>query len=315
MKSKDNKIYELITQFPESIKQSYEIKTDKLKKKFKKIVVVGMGACYTSGLVLQQFLKHEIDVEIFQDYDFELDKDTLLILLSYSGNTREVLKIFNKFKNKKNNLLVLTSGGKLLSLAKKEKIRTIQVPANLHPRFTFSQVFFPAISILEKSKIIKSKKKLIQSIIFCLIKNEKFLDVEGKKISVKLKNKTPLFYASDYFYPVAYRLQASLEEDAKVICHSNKITELFHNELEALPNNKFYPILILDKRQIRDFKKQIGFFKRYIKNFKEFKFYNYTKEKRMFLGFYFTEFLSYYLSKLEKINIRETPISDEIKKK
>ena len=81
-----------------------------------------------------------------------------------------------------------------------------------------------------------------------------------------------------------------------------------------MPNKKFFPVLIIDYQETKDFKKQISFFKKHIKNFYEIGFNNYTKEEKMFLTFYFADFLGYYLSKLKKEKMGETLITDKIKK-
>jgi hypothetical protein len=122
-----------------------------------------------------------------------------------------------------------------------------------------------------------------------------------------------LFYASNYFYPAAYRLQTSIEEDAKVICHANKITELFHNELEAFPNTKSFCLLLIDDKETKKFQKQIRYFRKLI-NYHEIKYKRFTKEERMFLIFYLVDFYGFYLSIIKKTEMGKTPRSDWIKK-
>jgi len=202
-----------------------------------------------------------------------------------------------------------------LRLAKKHKCSIIKVPSNLHERFTFAYGFFPVLKFFENCHLIKDKRGVVFKIFETLNRNKSHLIRESKELALKLKNKYPLFYGTNYFYPVCYRMQTSIEEDAKIICHSNKITELFHNELEANPAQDFYPFLIIDKEESIKYKKQVSFFKKIIKGYFEFKFEKHSREERMFLLFYFTDFLGYYLSKLRKTHMGKTPLSDKIKKK
>jgi len=307
-------IYNLTKEFPEKIRSAYEIKVPKINKKISKIIIVGMGGCYVSGLTLRKFLKSELKIPIDVCHGFfSNDNNVLVIFLSYSGNTKEILNAFKKTRNKKN-ILVLTSGGELLEFAKRNGSYLIKIPSNIHQRFTIAECFFPLLKCLSKSGLINNKDKIVNEIIKSLKRNEMNLERDAKILASKLKNKTPLFYASEYFYPLAYRLQTALEEDAKIICHSNKIPELFHNELEALPSSYFFPVLITDKEEIKPFEKQIKFFKKQIKDFYEINYGKYSREVRMFLIFYFADFLGFYLSKLKNTEMGETSLTDKIKK-
>ncbi len=309
---KEKEVYRLVESFPDKIKKAYSLDIPKLSKKFKKIAFIGMGGNYIAGCLLRQFLRDEIGVEIFTRPSRLFDSQTLIILSSYSGNTKEVLEVFRKAK--KVNILVLTSGGKLLREAEKNKVKIIKVPFGIHQRFTFAECFLPIIRTLENSELIKKKKMIIENIIKNLTKNRKKIEEDAEKLAKKLKNKIPLFYASQYFYAVAYRLQTAIEEDIKIICHANKITELFHNEIEALPDKRFFPVLLIDKDETKEFNRQLKFFKKYIKGYYEIDCYSSTREQRMFLIFYFADFLCYYLAKLKNKEMGQTPISDKIKK-
>jgi hypothetical protein len=119
----------------------------------------------------------------------------------------------------------------------------------------------------------------INNIIKILFKEKEKIENEAIKLSLKLNKKNPVFYSSSFFYPLAYRLQTSLEEDSKVICHSNKITELFHNEIECYPNKDYFAYLIIDKKELKNFSKQIKFFKKRLKEHSEFYLKNTLKKR------------------------------------
>lgn len=314
-------VYQIINKFPERIKEAWKTPVLKLEKKPKKIIFVGMGGCYIAGLVLKEILRDELKIpmEVCPGYSgriSSLKKDTLIILASYSGDTKEVVNFYKTLVSKKikGNILVLTSGGELLNLAKENKTNLIEIKSDLHQRFTFPYIFFPLYKLFDLNFIEGTKDSIVRDIIKVLQKNKEKLENEAKKISRKFRFRNPLIYGTNYFYPGCYRMQTSLEEDAKIIAHSNRITELFHNELEAFPTIKFFPILILDKEESLEFVKQMAFFRKKINNYFEFEFYNYHREERMFLFIYFADFLGYYLSKIKGTRMGETLVSDEIKK-
>jgi glucose/mannose-6-phosphate isomerase len=314
-------VYPIINKFSERIKESYKTIVPRFEKKPKKIILVGMGGCYIAGLVLKEILRDELSIpfEVYPGYSgriSSLKKDSLIILVSYSGNTKEVLNFFKMLLDKKikSNILVITSGGEILELAKTNKINLIELKSDINPRFTFPYIFFPLLKFFDISFISGTKDRIVEDIIKALNKNKKELEKEAEKISSKFRFRNPLIYGTNYFYPACYRMQTSIEEDAKIVSHSNRITEMFHNELESIPSMKFYPILILDHEEAKQFEKQIDFFKKKIKSYYEFKFNHYHREERMFLFIYFADYLGYYISKLKGTQMGETPVSDEIKK-
>lgn len=319
IKKETETLYQLVNKFPERIRDAYKNPAIKINNNFKRVIIIGMGGCYIAGLVLKEFLRKEIKiaVEVYPGYIAEmksLDNHDLIVLLSYSGETRELLVLFHKLKhNFKENILILTSGGHLLEEAKANKVKLIEIKSDLHQRFTFPYVFFPLLRLFEKSGFININGR-VERIVSALVKNRKKIENEAKKIASRFKKRHPLIYGSEYFYPACYRLETSLEEDTKLVSHSQNITEIFHNELEALPDKNFFPILIIDGEETLEFAEQVDFFKKKIKDYYEFGFYEFSRSERIFMVFYFADFLGYYLSKIRKTRMGETPVSDEIKK-
>ncbi|MBR9704542.1 SIS domain-containing protein [Candidatus Pacearchaeota archaeon] len=314
-------IHQIINKFPERIKEAYKIKVKKLDVKPKKIILVGMGGCYNAGLILKEILRDELGIplEVSPGYSgrfSSLKKSSLIILVSYSGNTQEVIKFYNKLisENIKHNILVITSGGELLDLCKKNKTRLIELKSDLHQRFTFPYYFFALYKFFDLNFLSGTKELIVRDIIGVLKRNKEKIENSARNLAGKFRFKNPLVYGTNYYYPGCYRMQTSIEEDAKVVVHSNRITELFHNELEAIPASRFYPILVLDRQEANEFDSQIHYFRDRIKDYYEFDFYNYHREERMFLFIYFADYLGFYISKIKKTNMGKTPVSDEIKR-
>jgi len=302
-----DKAYHFVEDFPEKIRTGYNIQVPKLPD-FERVEIIGMGGSFIAGILFKSLFEKEIGRPVEVSHSIKLlNNKTLYILISYSGNTKEVLLALKKLKKKK--VLIITSGGKLLRKTKK----VIKIQPNLHQRFTFAESFFPLVKLFEESKLIKSKTRTVNKIINTLKKNKNRINQEALLLALKLKNEHPLFYASESLYPAAYRFQTSIEEDSKILCHSNKITELFHNELESLPAGYHFPVLIIDDKETKSFKKQIESFKKQVKHFYEIGFKKYSREERMFLCFYFVDFLGYHLAKLKDKDHGETPLSDKIK--
>jgi glucose/mannose-6-phosphate isomerase len=315
---KREEIYELVRDFPAQVENAYKLKVPKLKNNFNRILIFGMGGSYIGGLVFKEIIKDELKIPIQVCNSFEqVDDKTMIILSSYSGNTKEVLQAFRNFPKK--NMLVISSGGKLITNAKRTGVPFIQIKPSLHQRFTISYGIIPLVKCFEHNEFIKRKKVMLGRIIEILKRNKNKIEQEAKVLARKMNNKLPLFYSSSSFDCLSYRFQTSLEEDVKEVCHSNKISELFHNELEIFGKSKkgYFTFLITDSKDLAGFEKQFLYFKSLLNkgNFYEFKFNNYNKSERIFLGIYFVDFLGFYLSKLKATKMGETPLSDKIKKK
>ncbi|MBI5183336.1 MAG: bifunctional phosphoglucose/phosphomannose isomerase, partial [Nitrospinae bacterium] len=63
--------------------------------RLQKIVIAGMGGSAIGGDILRSYLSDKIDLPIYVNRNYTLpmfvDKDTLLFVVSYSGNTEETI--------------------------------------------------------------------------------------------------------------------------------------------------------------------------------------------------------------------------------
>src|SRR3989344_5220797 len=83
----------------------------------KNIVICGMGGSAYGGHVALSLLKDQLSVPLYVNNDYTLpkfvNKDSLVILISYSGSTEETLAGAIEAKKKVAKICGLTSGGKL----------------------------------------------------------------------------------------------------------------------------------------------------------------------------------------------------------
>src|SRR3989344_5840205 len=106
---------ELVENFPEMCKQALRLTVPKKNLKgVKSILVIGMGGSGITGDIIRDCC--ELRVDVCRDYKLpKCDPETLVIAISYSGNTEETLSSFTQALGLKNTLAI-TSGGKLLEL-------------------------------------------------------------------------------------------------------------------------------------------------------------------------------------------------------
>ena len=250
-----------IIEQPLQIKSAYDLGKDvKLEGTFNRIVICGMGGSCMPGDLLKIYLHDSnIPIESIRDYSLPnyIDKNTLVFCISYSGNTEETLSMFKDAARKGCKIVSICSGARLEQLAETHRKPLIKVPKGLQPRAAVIYQFFPLIRILENNGLIPSKEKEVKNLIDSLGKQN--IKELAEKLAEKLIDKIPIIYASEKFYPIAYRWKTEFNENAKIMAFSNRFSELNHNELVGYTNKKadFHVIILTIDEDHRRMQKRI----------------------------------------------------------
>jgi glucose/mannose-6-phosphate isomerase len=112
-------LHERISELPQQCRQAWQsAKMLPLPKDFKeadKIVILGMGGSAIGGDLLRTLvsLQSKVAVTVQREYDLpkSVDKNTLVIASSYSGNTEETLSAFKQALKTPCKKFVITTGG------------------------------------------------------------------------------------------------------------------------------------------------------------------------------------------------------------
>lgn len=215
-----------------------------------KIVILGMGGSAITGLFMKELYKNsiKIPIHVVQNYDIPnwINKKTLIIASSYSGNTEETLISCKKCidKNAKN-IIGFTTGGKLLKLLNENNISDhIKLPIGLQPRAAIGYTFTMMVNLFYKINIIeKSEIELIDKSINYLEKLNQIYSKSNEnniayKFSKIIYKKNPIIYTEDgLFNVIAYRFKSQLAENSKILSFNHFIPEMNHNEIEAFVKN------------------------------------------------------------------------------
>jgi glucose/mannose-6-phosphate isomerase len=237
------------------------IDTGALKsKKYNSIVVTGLGGSAISADLMSNFLGSELTIPFIINRNYHLpsfvDKNTLLIVSSYSGNTEETISVFNEGIIKKCSIICITTGGKIGKTASENSIPTIKVASGFQPRYSLGLSFFSLLKILQELNIISSQDSIVSKIISLWKGKGIQLSNESNKaidIARELIGFIPVIYsAADVTSAAGYRLKCQFNENSKLHAFHNVIPELNHNEIigwESFQDKQFNAklILILDK--------------------------------------------------------------------
>jgi glucose/mannose-6-phosphate isomerase len=101
-------------------------------------VVAGMGGSALAAEFVKNWIGNKLPVAmiIMRDYTLPafVGAGTLVVVSSYSGNTEETLSSLEYAEQRGAKIVVMTSGGQLLEVAKEKSLPHFELPGGLQPR-------------------------------------------------------------------------------------------------------------------------------------------------------------------------------------
>jgi glucose/mannose-6-phosphate isomerase len=235
-----------LVRFPEQIKEALKIAEATERVNFLKIdnvIVAGMGGSAISGDIMASLFRNTLDVPFFVNKDYDLpkwvNKDTLVICISYSGNTDETLSSFKIAYQKKCKIVCISTGGKLQELAEKRTVPFVRIPAGLQPRAATAYLLFPSILLLKKIGLIKTNVEADIEETIAVTQdfanaNNKAIPKENnlaKQLAAQLHGMIPQIYGWGVYAPIALRWRHQLNENTKLIARVSIAPECNHNDI------------------------------------------------------------------------------------
>jgi len=222
------------------------------------IVIAGMGGSAISGDVIRTLFWDEgaLPVLVWRDYLLPraVTAHTLFIAISYSGNTEETLCAYSQAKRKGSQIIVITSGGKLSELAKRDGFALLTIPKGMPPRAAIGFLTVAMLTALNRLGLCRSYEQDIRETARLLRRRMGFYRQRAQGISRVLAGRLPLVYSTSRLLDVgAYRWQCQLNENAKIMCHIGQLPEQNHNEIMGLGAPEFLArqaviIALVDRR-------------------------------------------------------------------
>lgn len=201
----------------------------------------GLGGSAMGADILCDHL--EMTSEVFgavtRDYRLPrwVDEETLTLLVSYSGNTRETLSMYEEARRRNSRIAAITSGGKLLQLCVENKEAHIRVPAGLHPRAALGHLLGAAASIVETAGIVPAASHLDEVVpvlredVIAYSPQVPSSDNKAKQIAKELKGSMPFVYSSRDIRTAGRRWQTQINENSKMLALYGELPESDHNQI------------------------------------------------------------------------------------
>ncbi len=242
-----------IEHLPEQIRQAWdEIKNLEIPKEYANatnIIVSGMGGSALGARMIKHmhFKSMRVPFNTVNGYFLPnyVDKNSLVILSSYSGNTEETISCCYDAIKKRAMIIGICTGGKLEEILTREKIPVYKFnpennPSN-QPRMGLGYSIASILGILAKLRFINTNE---EDMVRYIETAEKFVRDFGvrihtdkniaKKIAEKFSSKAVVLMSSEHLIGVTHAFKNQLNENAKTFSTRFTISESNHHLMEGL---------------------------------------------------------------------------------
>ena len=263
-------------EFPENLRRAIKnVKTFKLPSKVRignrvinysknvnKIVFAGMGGSAIAGDLIRDWLDTEITIpmEAVRGYHLPayIDEETLVFLISYSGNTEETLSCMVDALRKGCKIVSISSNGALQRVNNDLGLPVIGLPKMAAARVSFPYLFAPIPYILVRCNLLPLQK--IESDMANAVEVVGRLSKEyaiavpfeknlAKNAALQIFGTVPVIYSYGPYRSVGLRFKTQVNENCKLPARFDVFPELNHNEImgwEASTNIlKHYTLTLL----------------------------------------------------------------------
>lgn len=205
---------------------------------FNNIIIGGLGGSGIGGRIIKSFVidKITVPVEVVSDYYLPAyaSSKTLLILGSYSGNTEETLTMYELGKKAGCPMLVITSGGQLMELAKQDGKHLYEIEAGFQPRMALGYSLTYLVQIFGELTGVEYAPDL-ENIALNTDHSDEYLAGAQEILNITEKHidKKTIIVTDAVFEPIGIRFAQQIQENAKAEAFVNVLPEANHNVIES----------------------------------------------------------------------------------
>lgn len=225
-----------------------------------RVLIAGMGGSAAGGDIVRHLAATETKVPIWVHRDYGLpsfvDKDTLIIFSSYSGNTEETLSAFAASLSTPARKLVITTGGRLGYLAEQQGIPVLLMDYQSPPRAAFPHSFTSLLGILVRLGLLPDRSADWQETLLILdrlsaelIETTPLVSNHAKQLATRMQGSLAVIYGAELLSGVARRWKTQLNENSKTWAFCELFPEINHNaavgyELPSWAKEKVFVVLL-----------------------------------------------------------------------
>lgn len=210
------------------------------------VVVCGMGGSGIAGDVVRSLHTGSAGAPIVGWKGYGLPgfcgPETLVLAVSYSGNTEEVLSSFDAALERGSTVVSISSGGALADRASDRGRSHVAIPSDVPmPRAAVGYLAGAALGVIEATNLTASVAEdldraaaLLDDLATRLGPDRPIAANESKELALWLAARFPVVWGSDGLAEgAALRWKNQMNENAKVPAWCAVLPELDHNEIEG----------------------------------------------------------------------------------
>ncbi|MEZ0290031.1 MAG: SIS domain-containing protein [Sulfolobales archaeon] len=230
----------------------------------KKIIYIsGMGGSgivgeYVARIVDEHFTKRFLVISKrssdITNQVLELGRETFFIIVSYSGNTAETLRVFRKLTSKRLDIGVVTSGGVLGREAARDRLPMVIVRSGLIPRVSFPYLLVAVLKLIGLLGVnIDSILTMFKDTANIIRSFDSYAeDLSEKLFEAVRAGDRIVIVSSERYEPLVERFIAEYAENSKILLHRAVFPEAGHNIVETLRSAKTTLLYIEDSSDLEN---------------------------------------------------------------
>lgn len=221
----------ILRNFGDQLSWRPEVENKERLESGKRVFICGMGGSRLGGDLVQAMLPtHDISVHADFGTPPHATPSSLVVISSYSGETEEALDAFERAGERKIPRAVITSGGKLLEIARKAGAPLIEIPEkNIPPRLAVGYNIKALLTLIGETLACEAIEAVSVS---------EDLEARGAAFAAFVGSTVPIIYSSRRMGGLAYYWKVVLNETAKIQAFANSLPEAVHNEIEGFENGR-----------------------------------------------------------------------------
>lgn len=288
------------------------------------VLVTGLGGSGIGGTIIAQLCEKELRVPLNVSKDYFIpeyvDKHTLVIVSSYSGNTEETLQALQAAQKQGAKIVCISSGGKVSEIASTSNYDLVTIPGGMPPRSAFGYSATQLFYVLQGMQLIGNAfSDQLKNAIALINAEEENIKNETRAFAEKLIGKVPAIYCAANYEGVAVRFRQQINENSKMLCWHHVFPEMNHNELVGWTETQKEVVVIL-LRNTDDYmrtQKRMEIckevFARYTPDVFEIWSKGASQIEKAFYLIHYGDWITWYVSEIKDIDCTEVKVIDHLK--
>lgn len=212
----------------------------------KSVVIAGMGGSAIGADLLASFLSDRVTIPVMVQRDYGLPtyvfgKETLVVISSHSGDTEESLSAFEAACRSNCQVMVITTGGKILADAQSAHVPAWVFVHDGQPRSALGYTFGLLLALFVRLGLVSDLSADVKQTVALMKELQTKIDTTvpvkhnaAKRLAGQLVGRHITVFGSGFMAPVARRWKCQFNECAKTISSFELLPEADHNTLAGI---------------------------------------------------------------------------------